>query len=510
MKNINNYKILIAAFALLQSACLKDTGNYEYLTGKSVKIDMGATLFEGIVDEETSITPERIYGESGVTSKDFDHEWYVNEELVSRDSNLSYYGKLPGSHVLTYSMIDKETKVRTVSASVSLRLASPYQNGWAILYEKEGESELGHIRYDNVNKTYITYKDIYKAKHNGESLGSKPIRLKNYPLSGTWSLVVVQQGGQGPVELESYSMRKALVTKQAFVGGTPHNMDAINMGSYPNAHVMVNTDGEVYPRLFSNNPIPFTMPWLNISMQIEKGMRIKALWDTEAMRTYMTFMYDELNNRILYVNLSTPNATGGFISIDSLPSPAANSPYPPDHVNFNRMKDWKYIWGGPFNEAPNSGNGITTDGVVLMQKPGDSNIYLQSFNMRNVNRVVTFTPRLRKLFTGAHLINSESKFVGIKSRNFIFFTGGAANKDLYYYDIITGNAVKLFQSFDSRISAMAQSDNSLELAVGLENGKVFLFNIADAVLAGNGEKELFKLEGLGRIADITPKGGNMR
>ncbi|MBL1409181.1 PKD-like family lipoprotein [Sphingobacterium faecale] len=510
MKYILKYKAIVLGILLLQTACLKDTGNYDYIQAKPVSIKFESTIFDGIVDEVTEITPLRTYGQNGGSADDYDHEWYVSGDLVSRDSNLVYTGKLPGTHLLTYTMIDKSTGVRVFAANTTLRLASPYQNGWAILYEENGQSELGHIRYDNINKTYITYRDIYSTKHNGESLGSKPIKLKNYPNAGVWSLVVVQQGGQGPIELDSYSMQKALVTREAFAGGSPNNLEAINIGCYPNAHILVNTEGQVFPRLFSSNPIPFSMPWLNIPMQIEKGMHITDLWDAHAMRTYMSFMYDKLNNRLLYINLSTPNSTGGYIDIDTIPSPQASAPYPPDHVNLNNMKDWEYVWGGGFNELPNYGNGITVDGIVLMRKPGESDIFLQSFGMRSVNRVISFTPKQRKLFTGSHLVNENTKYLAVKNKDFIFFTAGADNKALYYYDIITGNAVKLFEKFDSRITALAESDDSLQMSVGLEDGTVILFSISDNALTGNADKELFRMTGLGKIADIITKGGFMR
>jgi hypothetical protein len=224
----------------------------------------------------------------------------------------------------------------------------------------------------------------------------------------------------------------------------------------------------------------------------------------------MNFMYDAMNNRILYLSLNGPNATGGWVVIDTLPSPTPATPYPADHVNFNHMEDWEYVWGGSFNEIPNSGNGASTDGVVLMRKPGETQIYMQSFTMRNLNRVITFSPKTRKPFTGSSLVNADSKYIGIKGRNFIFFSGGPGNNDLYYYDMITGNAAKLFTSFGSKITAICQSDNFLELAVGLDDGTVVLYNISDASLTLPNTVELHRMTGLGRIADITVKNSIMR
>lgn len=510
MKVQSSIYTALATLLISMPGCIKDKGNYSYKDGSPVTIRFQTTNIDGLIDNPVTIDAIREYSDPTKTASDYGHEWYVSDQLVGTDSILVYNGAVPGTLPINYCMVDKATKVKYFSTTAILRLASPYQTGYGILYEKNGESELAHIRYDAAQNAYVDDRDIYKRKNNGESLGSKPIKLKNYPMTGVWSLVVMQQGGQGTVELDSYSLQKRLRLSDAFAGSAPANIDPINMGFYPNAHLLVNTNGEVYPRLFSNSPVPFSMPWLNIPMTTLHGMKITDLWNPYSNSNLMNFMYDALNNRILYLSLNGPNPTGGWVVIDTLPSPAPATPYPADHVNFNHMGDWEYVWGGSFNEIPNSGNGASTDGVVLMRKPGETQIYLQSFTMRNVNRVITFSPKTRKPFTGSSFVNADSKYLGIKSRNFIFFSGGPGNTDLYYYDMITGNAAKLFTSFGSKITAMCQSDNFLELAVGLEDGTVVLYNISDPSLTLPDPVELHRLTGLGRIADITVKGSIMR
>lgn len=507
MKKIYQLFIPVVIIAGLMNSCLKDLGNYEYLDKNKVVISYEIPYINGTVDEETVIIPNRQYAIPGMTSLDYDHEWYISDKLVSRDSNLYYVGEEPGAHTITYIMRDKRTGVGYFAPNNTLNLASPYASGYTILYEKNGESELAHFRYRASDTSYVDYVDIYKKKNNGESLGSLPVKLKNYPVSGTWSLVVAQHGGQGSIELVGNSMKKALVTSEAFSGGTPSNIKPINIGNYANAHLLVNTDGEVYPRLFSNQPIPFTMPWINIPLNIPKGMKITDLWDTHSFRNNMNCMYDKLNNRILYLNLNGPLTTGGYIQIDTLPK----LNYPIGHVNLNNMGNWEYIWGGSFNDSPNTnGSGNQMDGVILMRQFGGQQIYLQSFNAKSLNRVYTFTPKLRMPFPGSQLVNSESVYLNIKMRNYIFFSGGVNNQDLYFFDIQSGGNPKLFAHMPSKITDMCESDNSLELVVGLEEGTAILYNISDSNLYSGQPKELHRLSGLGRIADITVRNGYMR
>ncbi len=340
--------------------------------------------------------------------------------------------------------------------------------------------------------------------------GSKPIKLKNYPMTGVWSLVVMQQEGRGPLSWTPTAFRRGCGSATLLRACALPNIDPINMGFYPNAHLLVNTNEKYIRDCSLIRLFHFSMPWLNIPMTTLHGMKITDPVESIFELNLMNFMYDAMNNRILYLSLNGPNPTGGGVVIDTLPSPAPATPYPADHVNFNHMGDWEYVWGGSFNEIPNSGNGASTDGVVLMRKPGETQVYLQSFTLRNVNRVITFSPKTRKPFTGSSFVNADSKYLGIKSRNFIFFSGGPGNTDLYYYDMITGNAAKLFTSFGSKITAMSQSDNSLELIVGLEDGTVVLYNISDASLTLPDPVELHRMTGLGRIADITVKSGIMR
>jgi hypothetical protein len=493
----------LLAIASLMSSCIKDTGNYEYNYGNEVTIRITPSSVTGFIGDPVTMSPTRTYAVPGKTAKDYDHEWYINGELVSQDSTLVYVSQIAGSSMpVRYYMIDKESGVRYAGSNASMTITSPFSAGWGVLYEKGGKSEIAHIRV--TSGQYFDYVDLYKAANNGEDLGSNPLRIKDYPVNGGRTLAIIQTGGQGPVKLDAQTNIKKLATKDAFVGGVPAGLSPVNMASYATSALLINADGKVYPRFWTGNPIAYTVPWLNIPMQIEKGMRITDLWDVWAGFTTYAFMYDQLNNRVLYVRLDASNTTGGVAVIDTLPAPGAGG-YPEDHVNPNNMGAWKYVWGGTFNDANYNG-----DAAILMQAPSGNDMYLQTFNFRMNNRVPELTPLKRLTFTGSSLVNAQSKYVAIKSRNYLFFSGGTGNRNLYYFDLVTGNAPKLYATFNSPITVLRQNDNSLELAVGMENGTLEIYNINDATLISGNPAKLHTLSGLGKVVDIVWKNGNMR
>lgn len=508
-------KIGIAALSVcILNSCVKDQGNYEYITKNKVTISYPINYINATVDEETVIEPKRIYAVPGKTAADYDHEWYISDKLVSRDSTLVYAGPTPGAHTITYVMRDKETGVGYFAPNNTLNLTSPYAGGYTILYEKNGESELAHMRYRAADTTYIDYVDLYKKKHDGESLGSQPVKLKNYTVSSTWSLVVMQNGGQGNIEMDAASMQKALVTREAFTGGPPANLNAINIGSYSNVHILVNTDGDVYPRFFPQSPVPWSMPWLNIPLSVPKGMKITDLWDSQAQRSTYNFMYDDLNKRLLYLKLDGAIKTYGYLEIDSIP----RLNYPAGHVDFNNLGNWQYIYGYSFGDSGNTnGSGNLMQPRILMKDPVSGKLFLQGVQAKALSRVWTFTPSFRMEFGGNHLVNANSKYYGLKTRDILFFSGGPNNNELYFFDIKTQQAPQLFATLSSRITAFAENDLVAtsssaphELVVGTEGGEAIWFDISDDALFRGAKKEKHRLSNLGKVVDVILRNGNLK
>ncbi|NML22272.1 hypothetical protein HHL16_15415 [Pseudoflavitalea sp. G-6-1-2] len=507
MKTSYIIRLLLLAGLFLQLSCIKDNSNFDYKKGNPVKITYGITqALVAVIDEPLTIKPERIFEVAGKTINDYDHEWYLDGKLISREPDLVFNGVKSGFVYLQYHMIDKESGLRyTPGDPIGMTVLSPYETGWAILYEKDGVSEIAHVR-----KTATGYRDqlaLYKDKNNGESLGSHPLRIKDYFVNGGRAVAVIQQGGQGSVELDGLNYEKKLQVNASFVGGMPSGLKPVNAGFYETADLLVNEDGKLYGRLFQSNPIAFTVPWLNIPLEVNKGMKIKHLWDVWTGNSYYTVMYDELNNRLLYASLRlVQNLTfGATLKIDTFPPPPPYMPALPGYINPSlSLTGYEYIWGGTFRDD----NMLNTVCTFLVRDKVTGEMYVQPFGFMTIIGIqVIHTPKMRQTFTGKQYLNAASKFVAIKMRDFLFFSGGSNNAALYYYDVTLGGATKLYHTLPASITALTQSDDGQQLAVGLADGTVIFYDISNQALLNGAPVELHRVSGLGRIADITVRGG---
>lgn len=481
----------------LFNACTKDKGNYQYNDGKKVDISIPAGTYNALLGDTTTVNPVRKYADPTDTLN-YTHEWYIDGKFYSDKPTLKYSTTESGLRYVNYYMTDKKSGVTFAPSVFFIFVTSPFQNGWGILYEKDGQSELGHVRV--ANNQYYDYKDLYKTFNKGEQLGSAPLKLRDYIVRGGRGMYILQRGGQGPVELDANTLQKKLVASQVFLGGVPSDFAPVDMAFFPTADLLVNQNGDLYARFF-NGALAFTVPWMSTPITTKGGLKIADVWDSWSRTSTFALMYDKLNKRVMKTRVNA-FSTGGGITIDTLVRPSV--PYPANYTPLNNLGTWEYVWGGTFNDVNTS-----MDGAMLIRNPADQNLYYQTFNYMITSTEERLTPKERILFPGNIYVSPTSKYVAIKGRDYLFFTGGAGNNQLYYFDITSRTVVKLYTSYSSRITALTSSDDSQQVAVGLEDGTFILYDISNATLIGGSSKELHRFSGLGKIADIIVKGGNM-
>lgn len=491
---------------ILLGSCLKDHGNYDYKNGTYIRILHPTYSYSTFLNDTLTVLATRQF--KGVSSEDslkFDDAWFINGEFYSDEPVLKYIGKEIGSFSGKYYAVDKETGAYTAAASgFTINVTSPFSTGWAILYDKGGKSELGHVRI--AAGIYYDYIDLYKSANKGEEMGSEPTGINGFAVTGgKRGLFVLQNGGQGSIELSGDDYKRQLVTRNSFAGPEPANFKPVDIGLFQTSDIIVNENGDIYPRYF-NNPIPFTTPWLTLPMQVNKGMKIKEIWNSWSNAMTYAFMYDKLNNRILQIRLDAPNVTGGIAAIDTFPNPVVGTGIivPDDYVNPNRLGNWEYVWGGTFHDRQYAG-----DGAMLIKDPSDQKIYLETFLGKSANRVFEWSPQFKMFFPGTSVVNQNSKYVALKSRDYLFFTGGANNSDLYYFDILSKTIIKLFKSHTSQINVLTVSDDDNEMAVGLADGTFILYDVSNQAIINGTPTELHRLSGLGKVVDIVRKGSQM-
>lgn len=496
MKHFINIIAGILCMASL-NGCLKDNGNYKYNYGNEVAITIPLSQYNAFIGDTTRVFPARKY-KVPADSGSYGHEWYIDGVLYSTDSVLAYKGVVSGLRYVNYYMIDRKNGGISFAAPVFwIFVSSPLTQGWGILYEKDGKSELGHVRI--TNGEYFDYTDLYKQNNNGAELGTGPVKIKDFAVRGGRGLFVMQRGGQGSVELDASNMKKMLLNSQAWTSGIPTGFTPTDMGFYSTSDFLVNNNGDLYSRAF-NGALPYTVPFISTPVNIPRGIKIADIWDSFSGTSTFAMMYDKLNKRVLRMRTNI-FVTNGGVTIDTLILPT--TPYPANYTPPQNLGNWEYVWGGTFNDINTS-----MDAAMILRDPADQKLYYETFNYIIASTgAEKLTPKSRILFPAAPYITSSTLYAPLKSRDYLFFTSGADNDMLYYYDVKSESIVKLYTQFSSRINTITSADDSNSLAVGLEDGTFVLFDVSNAVIISGVSKELHRFTGLGRVVDIAVKSG---
>jgi len=500
MKKYSNASCLLALLiagigSLSLHSCIKDNGNYEFAENNLVSIqwDQSISLFVG---DSLNYAPRRTFLNQA-DSIHFSHAWYINGKLHSEEPNLKFLAKEFGGFGAKYYMTDKRTGVvytNNDSPPLNVSIQSPFSLGWAVLYaDKNGNSEIAHVVYDANKKKYMDYTGLYQQA-NGHPMGTNPFKIYPYSMRGTRAVFAVQHAGQGALDLNGLDYTRKLVASKAFTREVPDNLQPIDFANFNAADLFVNADGSVYGRFF-NGAAAFTIPWMSTPMTVEKGMKVKEIWDAWYKTSNIAIMYDYQNKRLLQADGTRFYQNGG-IEIKAMPAPAI--PYPGDYTPLDNFGDWEYVWGSVFIESY-----MNITGGMVLRSPLDRKYYFQNFDFTTLGPKLT--PRRRIPLLGQEHMDDKTQFLAIKNRNYLFFSGNNG-KNLYFFDVETGAQTRLYQSFSSSITTLALNDDTFTIAVGLEDGQVILYDINTAILNAGQSKELHRLQDLGRVAHIMYKG----
>ncbi|RZM29841.1 MAG: hypothetical protein EOO88_03255 [Pedobacter sp.] len=186
-----SFLALICGIAILAS-CAKDKGNYEYKTLNAVTIDLEniPAAYSVVRFEDISIAPKVIY--KGVTvdpvnpqfpELKFTWEMYpsqagrdvVERHTLSESPLLKVtlnQRELPWEVV--YTITNTETGIKTF-AKFAVNITSALAEGWMVLYERDGNTDVGLITNNEISKNQVAEKlilDIYSASNGGPLKGT--------------------------------------------------------------------------------------------------------------------------------------------------------------------------------------------------------------------------------------------------------------------------------------------------------------------------------------------------
>ncbi|MCG4519905.1 MULTISPECIES: PKD-like family lipoprotein [Butyricimonas] len=501
MKNVI-YLSLLMMVGLF--SCIKDEGNYKYEAIRDAKVSFETYTVNCFVHDEVKVEPKIRFGEGDST--DFSYEWRVDYEVVSTERVLEFTPEQAKTYACRLALKDNRNG-KVYSGTMSIVAATVYQSGFSILYEEGGVSKLGHINLPSVSQDeeYHAYYDLYREA-NGEDMGSEPVKLvQHFFWNATnyckWSeLLVIQNGGQGPVELNGNTNEKEVLTREEFVGGNPPENFKLVSAFYPfYMNIVLSEDGKIYTRFF-NDPKSMgyhSAAYNNVPVYINKGYKIGQIIETAHQYLKHFLLYDELNGRLIHVR------SAYYTTAEEYRELQYTGTYPAGFIPVNNLGDYELVYGAAYGGTM---QGSTKYALIL--RDGDD-WKVETFGIAaNALGVITLDALDKcQTFSGKTdgYVTDKSIFRILRNRTYIFFSGGANNDELYYYDLSTGKSYHYTSLNGRAIMAMHPAEGNKELGVGLEDGTFILFNVEDSVLKAGEPVVLYEQGGFGRIADVIYK-----
>lgn len=464
-------------------SCVDDKGSYDYLESPSVRITFDESMYDGVIGEEVRIEPN-LFFEEGDNASNYEFEWQLNGKVVSNEQILSYIPKEAATYHILYSLIAKNTKIR-VMKNLQLISKSPYKTGWAILSKSGDKALITQVRDDG---EYIDYLDVY-GNANGEELGGNPYKLVEH-YSGKKTnpeILVINHDAQGPLELEGNSMTKVLYTTQEFSGGAPENFVVKNVAYLYYTDALLTADGQIYLRLLKNPDTAgfHSAPYSSVPAYFNKGMNITQIVPGNYYKTLHTLMYDEKNRRLLSLSSIYSDYTGEILE-----------------VPVEGLEDKALVYAGAY--APS--DWFCKYMLLLKDAVGDYTV--KTFSLDCDLGVMYVSSESDYAFSGSTYLTDKSKFDCTKdySGTYLFFTGGASNNEIYYYERSTGRVVH-YATCDSEITDIQLNKGSTTLGVGLKDGFV-VYDVDEETIVNGEVKILHEVKNIGEVVDVIYRYGS--
>lgn len=502
---------------------------YTFTSGDNAKLVAPVEFSEKFADEAD-------------IDKEFEINWYLNEELVGTGYKIDYTFKKVGGFSLILKITNRKTGEVYISDSYSVQAKSAIGWGWMLLSDYgDGNSSLSFIA---PNSYFASYK-LEEMMGLPEPLGQGPKTLNYYYVmgsipnnyvSGLPKIVLNQQSGT--VSLDGRNLMKDKMMADEFLSGAePEGDFTISGFAWKGNYYLISTpEGNVYVKAFERtyDDIPFygtysSMPYTfdgGADISYFQGFQNVTFWTANSDKA---LMYDSLNERFL---VFVPGSYGTAYE-DYSPKVVYLSHYDEDGEfdasvpKVNALPQGTKCLGAGAYEivAPDeSGYGQTTypNYVTLLNLGGSGNYQVYTFEVNPLgssNHIIT--KNTMTAFSGSSLMTDRS--VVLMSSNFeknpyFYFTDG--DKNFYVYSMAAQSHVLAYTT-GSRITHLCGSPIVCEfkdyggnsesvnwrMALVQENGDVDIVDVAvdKMVKAFEGRSpdlHLKSLSGFGDVKDI--------
>ena len=505
--------------------CYDDKGNYDYIAINSVEItgiDITSERSPMYVGDEITFTPRLSFALDS-TASNFKYEWEFWGEVVGTERELHWIADTAGNFAsgsstlggssLVFTMTDTILDISYVYSDMHMWIwnSGAIENvGWLILSEVNGTSRVSLIQdvynYDESTdeREYspIVDLDVYAKYNNGESLGGKPLGLANFWTEPTnpmenpiHEVLILQEGGIGPIYVEGDNFSKSLpLAEEFFGGGLPAGVTFVDALDKVHTSALYTSDGQVYLRVKENPELIFSGKF-DEPLSINGGMRITHWAAVNSFSGRVALLFDAANNRFLALYYIT-NQNDDYLTNGAIREVAENANL--TTTSLRDMGDVEMLHVGAYSEFGMSyyllvyrDNNLESDnyGRICAQNI----MFDQDYSSMGFDIVYKVSPRWERPFPGENLLSENTVFATVKNNiSMLLFSGGVNNSVLYAWSFAGTGTVAPKEVFDfegvaiKHMCVQSQGNNTL---VALEDGSVYQFAISEQILSEGGIKE---------------------
>lgn len=497
-------------------SCYDDKGNYDYHDINSVEIlDVNIDNQQAYLGDVITFTPKLEFALDSM-ALNFDYKWELDGKVLGTERVLEWTADTAGMfwRGFVFTVTDTELDISYVYDQISLQVMDPYvlnNAGWVVLSDVNGTSRLSLIQdvydYEQDEPEYmpIVDLDMYAKCNDGESLGGKPLGLgliwttpENFLDEAISQVLVLQEGGPGPVYVDGSNFKKSIAVSEEFFSGVLPGGEIFTMAEdHKHVTALYTSDGDMYLRIKENPAIIFSGKF-DEPQAIDKGMKITHYAAVRGYEASFALLFDAENNRFLVLYDVTDNTWGGdaYVKNGALREIAEGDNL--TTTSLKNMGDVDMLYVGPYLgvdwedhyllvyrdnnlESVNYGKVVVQD--IRISRDYSSSIALyKSF------------PEWEIPFPGETYLNGNTVFAASREGTEILFFSGGANNSLLYawpYEGDNGGTVAPRPIFDFEGAAIKHICVSAynSMLVALENGSVYQFDITEQMLKEGGIKE---------------------
>ena len=527
----NIFSLII--IVLFFTNCYDDKGSNSYHDINTIEIGEFPNFENNItIGDVLDIKPELTFS-SGVETENLTYTWtYCGKTRPEwNKKDFHWVTDTIALGQLALRITDPNTGVTYIQSKTYEVYSKFNAYGWIILGDKDQKSYLTFIKESiEENETGeevwadIVYEDVYKQQNNSE-LGSIPIKIHEHFCNtyGNSNLVgnimIVQQGGQGMVDLDGFAFQKEITIDEAFANNAlPADFKPINTMSMKRVDLIENYDGKIFSRVKPNDQLFHSSSYLQTPVTLD-GEELHAHIHLSTF-VYCGFatLHDFENNRLDLVLDQTIN--NGLTNVNKplvmpgKPSDDIES-VPADWVPLDNLGDNELIHLGYYRPDPYDAYSSQCVGFFMILKDKDGKYWTQDFIINrdwNISDVYLNNCKRNEIDLAPY-INSNSVIYTLPYGEESDYVLISKDKELYLYCRNSPkDGIKPYYTCSGNVTAInAEKYRHRHAGIGMDNGQFIILNMKDGKNLTNEEKLIWKTPeetNLGKIVDVRFKVGS--